>query len=158
MTLWCVAAHRGAVNVYRLPMVTNRELIEAALGCLRSFRRADGAKFGNVSAAVASSTGQIYLGVNLFTPASAVNICAEKIALGAMATAGEYEPAKVVALWRPRDREDVHVVPPCGWCREFISQLQPNGVDTIVVLGNEDETHLSQLLPRNDWPGPVVRL
>ena len=144
--------------VYLVAMVSNRELIEAALQCLHSFRRSDGAKFGNVSAAVASSSGRIYQGVNLFTPAGAADICAERIAFGAMATAGEYEPAKVVALWRPRNGEDVHIVPPCGWCREFISQVQPDGVDTIVVLSIDDESPVSQLLPRNDWPGPVVSL
>lgn len=100
-------------------MVTNHELIEAALQCLHPLRREDGAKFGNVSAAVASSSGRIYQGVNLFTPAGAAGICAERIALGAMATAGEYEPAKIVALWRARDGGDVHIVSPCGWCREF---------------------------------------
>jgi len=63
-----------------------------------------------------------------------------------MATAGEYEPAKVVALWRPRTGDDVHIVPPCGWCRQFLFELQPkNGSDMrgaaegghgdVVVLG-----------------------
>lgn len=51
-------------------MVTNRELIEVAVGSLRRLRRSDGAKFGNVAAAVAASSGEIYLGVNLFTPGS----------------------------------------------------------------------------------------
>ena len=82
-------------------MVTNRELIEAALDSLHPLRRDDGVKFGNVSAAVASSSGRIYQGDNLFTPACAAKICAEKMAFGAMATAGEYEAAKVVAVWRP---------------------------------------------------------
>ena len=91
--------------------VTNRELIDAALDCLRPYRRDDGTKFGNVSSAIASSTGRIYQGGNLFTPEGAAGICAEKIAFGAMATAGEYEPAKVVALWRPRTGDDVHIVP-----------------------------------------------
>jgi cytidine deaminase len=110
-------------------MVTNRELIEAALDSLHPLRRDDGVKFGNVSAAVASRSGRIYQGVNLFTPAGAAQICAEKMAFGAMATAGEYEAAKVVAVWRPQGGHDAHVVPPCGWCREFISQLAPAGLE-----------------------------
>jgi cytidine deaminase len=145
-----------AAAVYGFAMVTNRELIDAALDSLHPLRRDDGAKFGNVSAAVASSSGWIYQGVNLFTPAGAAQICAEKMAFGAMATAGEYEAAKVVAVWRPRGGVDVHVVPPCGWCREFISQLAPPGRDTIVVLGEQDSVAVSQLLPQNRWPVPVV--
>ena len=42
-------------------MVTNRELIAAALDCLHPYRRDDGAKFGNVSSAIGSSTGRIYV-------------------------------------------------------------------------------------------------
>ncbi len=142
--------------VYGFAMVTNRELIDAALESLHPLRRDDGVKFGNVSAAVASRSGRIYRGVNLFTPAGAAQICAEKMAFGAMATAGEYEAAKVVAVWRPRGGDDAHVVPPCGWCREFISQLAPAGHETLVVLGEQDDLPVSQLLPRNLWPGPVI--
>ncbi|BAK37036.1 putative deaminase [Microlunatus phosphovorus NM-1] len=137
-------------------MVTNRELIDAALESLHPLRRDDGVKFGNVSAAVASSNERIYRGVNLFTPAGAAQICAEKMAFGAMATAGEYVAAKVVAVWRPRGGDDAHVVPPCGWCREFISQLAPTGHETMVVLGEQECVPVSQLLPRNLWPGPLV--
>lgn len=71
-------------------MVANRELIEAAVGSLHRVRRLDGAKFGNVAAAVASFSQRIYCGVNLFTPAGAANICAEKTAIAAMITASEY--------------------------------------------------------------------
>jgi cytidine deaminase len=152
LRLGCVAPR------YRAVMVTNQELIEAALDCLHPYRRDDGTKFGNVSSAIASSTGRIYQGGNLFTPEGAAGICAEKIAFGAMATAGEYEPAKVVALWRPRTGNDIHIVPPCGWCRQFLAELQPEGVDTVVVLGMNEESPVSLLLPRNDWPGPIVTL
>jgi cytidine deaminase len=145
--------------IYVQEMVTNRELIEAALDCLHPYRRDDGTKFGNVSSAIASSSGRIYQGGNLFTPEGAAGICAEKIAFGAMATAGEYEPSKVVALWRPRTGNDVHIVPPCGWCRQFLFELQPNnGTDILVVLGMSEESPVSHLLPKNNWPGPVVQL
>lgn len=145
-----------ATDLYGFAMVTNRELIDAALDSLHPLRRDDGVKFGNVSAAVASTSGRIYRGVNLFTPAGAAQICAEKVAFGAMATAGEYEAVNVVAVWRPQGGLDAHVVPPCGWCREFISQLAPPGRDTIVVLGEQDGVPVSQLLPQNLWPGPVI--
>lgn len=122
------------------------------------YRRDDGTKFGNVSSAIASSSGRIYQGGNLFTPEGAAGICAEKIAFGAMATAGEYEPAKVVALWRPRTGNDVHIVPPCGWCRQFLFELQPKGgADTLVVLGMDEESPVSRLLPRMIGPGQSSR-
>jgi hypothetical protein len=67
-----------AAAVYGFATVTNRELIEAALDSLHPLRRDDGVKLGNVSAAVASRSGRIYQGVNLFTHAGAAQICAEK--------------------------------------------------------------------------------
>jgi cytidine deaminase len=76
--------------------------------------------------------------VNFFTPPGAAQICAEKMAFGAMATEGEYEAARVVAVWRAQGEDDAHVMPPCGWCREFLSQLPPPGCDTVVVLSEED--------------------
>lgn len=108
-------------------MVTNRELIEAALDSLHPLRRDDGVKFGNVSAAVASRSGRIYQGVNLFTPAGAAQICAEKMAFGAMATAGEYEAAKVVAVWRPRGGHDAHVVPRAVGAGSSSASSRPRG-------------------------------
>lgn len=139
-------------------VVTNQQLIEAAVGSLLRLRRADGAKFGNVAAAVAASSGKIYVGVNLFTPAGAANICAEKTAIAAMITAGDYEPEKVVAVWRSAQGGETHVVPPCGWCREFIAQVQPPGWDTSVVVGVDSQMSLSKLLPANSWPWTPIQL
>jgi cytidine deaminase len=39
------------------------------------------------------------------------------------------------------------IVPPCGVCREFLIQLDPENVSARVVLGSEKSTTLGQLLP-----------
>jgi cytidine deaminase len=79
-----------------------------------------------------------------------------------MATAGQYEAAKVVAVWRPKGGHDAHVVPPCGWCLEFISQLAPTGHGTIVVLGEEDAVPSATCCPetcgRDRSPRPDVEV
>ena len=51
---------------------------------------------------------------------------------------------KIVAV-----REDGHVVPPCGRCREFMFQIDPRNVDAKVLLEDGIKT-LDELLP-NRW-------
>jgi hypothetical protein len=53
-----MARSRCESALYGLAMATNRELIDAALDCLHPLRRDDGVKLGNVSAAVASTSGR----------------------------------------------------------------------------------------------------
>jgi cytidine deaminase len=68
-----------------------------------------------------------------------------------MVTAGEYKITKIVAVWRDYGGV-LHVVPPCGRCREFIRQIDPANLDTEVVLGRGSSARLRDLLPHSDWP------
>ena len=58
-------------------------------------------------------------------------------------------------LCQADDRGALHVVPPCGRCREFIGQIDPSNLDTEVVLGQHRTSTLRELLPSNDWPAPL---
>jgi len=131
--------------------VNNRELIAAAVDRLRPNRRLDGATFGTVAASLISGTGTVYRGVNLDTPCG-TGFCAEHSAIAAMVTAGEYRITKIVAVWRARGGQ-LHVVAPCGRCREFMRQVDEANLDTQVVLGMEQQKALKQLLPDHQWPG-----
>jgi cytidine deaminase len=79
---------------------------------------------------------------------------AEHSAIAAMATAGEYRIAKIVAMWRDDDGA-LSVMPPCGRCREFIRQVDPANLDTEVVLGRRGSARLRELLPLTEWPAPL---
>ena len=68
-----------------------------------------------------------------------------------MVTAGEYEIARIFAVWRD-DQGVLHVVPPCGRCREFIRQIDPANLDTEVVLGRTSSARLRDLLPHSNLP------
>ncbi|MDN6728440.1 MAG: cytidine deaminase, partial [Tetragenococcus halophilus] len=43
--------------------------------------------------------------------------------------------------------EDGSILPPCGRCREFISQLDNNNYETKILLPTLRETSLNKLLP-----------
>jgi cytidine deaminase len=86
-----------------------------------------------VAATLLTDQGTLYSGVCLDT-GSGTGFCAEHAAIAAMVTAGEYRIAKIVAVWRDEDISQLHLLPPCGRCREFIRQIDAANLETEVVL------------------------
>ena len=66
-----------------------------------------------------------------------------------MVTAGEYQIAKIVAVWRDEQGRLV-VLPPCGRCRELMRQVDDANLDTEVILGDDRRQRLRDLLPEHD--------
>jgi cytidine deaminase len=130
--------------------VSNDMLITSAEAVLNP-HTIDGRCFGDVGSTLVTRAGHQYSGVCIDT-GSGTGFCAEHAAIAAMVTAGEYEIAKIVAVWRD-DHGVLHVVPPCGRCREFIRQIDPANLDAEVVLSRTTAARLRDLLPFSDWPG-----
>jgi cytidine deaminase len=128
------------------------ELIRAAEGVLRPHRVGD-RLFGDVAAALETTSGHRHLGVCIDT-GSGTGFCAEHAAIAAMVTAGEYQIARIVAVWRD-EQGRLYVLPPCGRCREFIRQIDPANLNTEVVLGLDRSALLRDLLPASEWPAPL---
>jgi len=105
---------------------------------------------GDVASALVTEAGAVFSGVCIDT-GSGTGFCAEHAAIAAMVTAGEYKIIKIVAVWRDGNGV-LHVVPPCGRCREFIRQIDPANLDTEVVLGRTRSARIRELLPHNEWP------
>ena len=129
----------------------DEELIRQALEVLRPVRQGD-RLFGDVGAAVRTVAGSTYVGVCIDTPSW--GICAERSALAAMVTAGEYRIDTVVAVWRDEGTPDrrAFVLPPCGHCREFMRALDPANLDARVLLSRTAGAPLRDLLPQHGWP------
>src|SRR5690554_6840759 len=101
------------------PRMTFEELVVQARSVLNPRRLSEFAEAGGVGAALLTASGSVYLGVCVETACS-MGFCAEHAAAGAMITAGESRVVKMVAVdWAGQ------VLPPCGRCREFITQLDP---------------------------------
>ncbi len=132
--------------------VSNRELIEIAAGVLKPHTVKDRV-FGDVGAALLSDTGQVYTGVSVDTPGW--GLCAERTAIASMITAGQYRIARIVAVWRNQQSGKLHVLPPCGICREFIHAVHENNFECEVILGRSNTAKLGTLLPSTAWPEPI---
>lgn len=97
-------------------------------------RNYDGERFlHTVGAALRTEDGKVYLGVNVYSVHGA---CAELIALGAAITAGERRFEAIVAV----NGEAGEVMPPCGNCRQILSDYAP---DCWVII--EDEGKLRKV-------------
>jgi len=120
------------------------ELYQKAKSVLNPRRLSEVAEAGGVGAALLAEGARVYTGVCIDT-SSSMGFCAEHAAAAAMVTAGENRVLKMIAVnW------DGKILPPCGRCREFISQLHPDNPDAEVMVGKGKVVTLRELLPF-DW-------
>jgi cytidine deaminase len=96
-----------------------------------------------VAAALKTRSGKIFAAVHLEASVGRVAVCAEAVAIGMAASAGDTEIEQIVAVDRNGE-----IIPPCGMCRELISDYAPTAQ---VVLGGKNGaefTAIVDLLPR----------
>ena len=129
------------------------DLIARAAALIRPWRTPDGRLHGDVGAVVVSADGRIYEDICVDT--SSWGLCAERSALAAMITQARYRARTVVAVWRDPDSQALHVLPPCGVCREFLRHVDAGNLDTEIVLGRAQSEPLRHLLPHHAWPSPI---
>lgn len=124
--------------------MTFDELYQQAKAVLNPRKLSSSAEAGGVGAALLGANGNVYTGVCIDIACS-IGFCAEHAAAAAMVTAGENQVLKMVAVnW------DGQILPPCGRCREFISQLHDDNRQTAVLVGDGVIVTLQELLPY-DW-------
>lgn len=101
---------------------------------------------GAVAAAILTQKGNIYVGVCIDT-ASTLGMCAERNAIANMITNGESQIDKVVAIM-----PDGKVCSPCGACREYMMQLDPNSgnIEILLDYNTRKTIRLTELIP-NWW-------
>ncbi len=124
--------------------VTFEDLYLKAKSVVNPRQLSECADAGGVGAALLSESGQIYVGVCIDTACS-MGFCAEHAAAAAMITAGENRVLKMIAVGT-----DGEIMPPCGRCREFISDLHSQNLNTEVMLSEGVILTLRELLPY-DW-------
>ena len=127
---------------------SDHELIVAAVEAIRR-NYVEGRH--HVAAALRAGSGRIYTGVHLESPGH--DVCAEPVALGSAAAAGERDFACIVAVALRSQRDgQPRVLSPCGVCRELLMCHWPE-LDVIVVVGGR----LRKTRARELLPAPYVR-
>ncbi len=124
--------------------MTFDQLYEKAKEVLNPRKLSEYAEAGGVGAAILTESGQVYTGVCIDTACS-MGFCAEHAAAAAMITAGESRVLKMIAVgW------DGKIMPPCGRCREFVSQLHQENLKAEVMVAQDVVVTIRELLP-HDW-------
>lgn len=127
-----------------LPPVAFDVLVAQARAALNPRRISEAAEAGGVGAALLAGDGRVYIGVCIDTACS-MGFCAEHAAAAAMVTTGESRILRAVAVnW------DGSILPPCGRCREFLSQLHDDNLNAEILVAEGMVVRLADLLPY-DW-------
>jgi cytidine deaminase len=109
-----------------------------------------------VGAAVRTTTGNIFSGIHFETSTGFANVCGEIAAICCMVAAGHRDIDTVAAVWRDPDGKH-YLLPPCGRCREVISDFNPEAWVIITTMNNHWDAaaierpikvRIADLLPR----------
>jgi cytidine deaminase len=115
------------------------QLIEAARSIIALRSKPESHEVG---AALRTRSGKIFSAVNVKANVGRVSVCAEAVAIGMAASAGDTDIERIVAV----DQQG-RVISPCGMCREMISDYAPEA-DVIVPGDNGWEVlKVAELLP-----------
>lgn len=105
-------------------------------------------KRSSVASVLRTKSGKIFQGVNIEIECSApCSICAEYAAIGTMVSEGEEKIDTIVAV---SYKDGGYVLPPCGKCRQFISEF---GNPYVIV---QIEKELKKVKLNELYPLPVV--
>jgi len=108
--------------------------------------------FHNVASVLQTHSGQVFSGINIKSTMRFADVCGEVAALSAMVGAGQRDPETIVAV--RGDGEGTHeILPPCGRCRELISDF---GLEVWVIVGTLErpqKVRVTALLPLKAWSG-----
>jgi len=121
-------------------IMTFDDLILQAQKVLAPRQIASNAWAGSVAAALLTEKGNIYTGVCIDV-CCGMGFCAEHAAIAAMITAGESKIIKLVAINKNGP------IPPCGRCREFISQIDSTNIEAEIMVAPDKIIKLGELLP-----------
>lgn len=128
--------------------MTNKELINLALKAQKNAY----APYSNfhVGAALLSDDGEVFTGANVENASFGLTNCAERSALFAAVSHGKRR-FDAIAIVGGKSGETVGFCPPCGACRQALSEFSSDGSLRVILFDGktEKELTLSSLLPES---------
>ena len=102
-----------------------------------------------VGAALLAKSGKVYLGCNIENASYSPTICAERVAFVKAVSEGEREFDAIAVAGSATDKVDGYF-PPCGVCRQVMSEFCDLDAFKVILVKNENEhktVTLRELLP-----------
>lgn len=143
-----------AKKVVRIPrpkdgQVTRSQLNEL-VAAAQEVRRQAYAPYSRflVGSAILASDGSIYRGCNVENSSYGLSSCAERNAVHAMIAAGQRRLVAVAVV-----TQSTPPSPPCGTCRQVLSEFAPDAVIVLVnTRGDREQTTLGKIFPKSFGP------
>lgn len=126
--------------------MTNKELCSAAVDAIKNaYAPYSGYKVG---AALLTKSGKVYTGCNIENASYSPTVCAERTAVFKAVSDGERDFLKI-AVAGGKNGEIAGEFPPCGVCRQVMSEFCSEDFEILVVNGENSFTEykLSEILP-----------
>ena len=120
-------------------MEENRLIEKAKAVSSKAYAPYSGFKVG---AALLTKSGNIFTGCNIENASYGLSICAERTAIFKAISEGEREFSEIV-IYVDSDQ----LFPPCGACRQVLSEFSKDLKVTIISNKEKSETTLKELLP-----------
>ena len=117
------------------------DLYTIARNTIKPMKLKKNGEAGHVACALETASGAVFTGICIDVPCS-IGLCAEQAAIAEMLKHGETQIRKIVAVY-----EDGSILPPCGRCRELISQVDARNGETIILVADGKAVTLNELLP-----------
>ena len=118
----------------------NSELVKLALGA----RKNAYAPYSGflVGAAILCSDGSVFCGANVENASYSLTCCAERNALFAAVSAGKRE-FEAIAVVGGKEGDISEFCPPCGACRQALSEFSSDGKMRVVLFDGKRERNLT---------------
>ena len=128
--------------------MTNRELINLALTAQKNAY----APYSNfyVGAAFVSADGEVFVGANVENASFGLTNCAERSALFSAVSHGKRN-FEAIAIVGGKNGEVTDFCPPCGACRQALSEFSRDGSLRVILFDGqtEKEMTLASLFPES---------
>lgn len=102
-----------------------------------------------VSAAIRLKSGRIITGLVLEAENPALTVCAEPIVIGKALDLIVSDPIVAIVAVRNRENTQHKVIPPCGRCREFITDYS---TDAYIIVYDDNEQSLRKVKAKDLLP------
>lgn len=103
----------------------------------------------HVGAALLLETGDVVTGCNIENASYPLSICAERCAIAGMVARGKRSPLAVAVVGSNVERDDYFTIPcpPCGACRQTLSEFSSEVFVVLAPLCNPKIFEIRALLP-----------
>lgn len=115
------------------------ELIEKARKLIKLRQKED---WHAISSLLRTKSGRVFEGLHLEAYVGRIAVCAEAVAIGSAAVAGNTDIETIVAVNKTGE-----IVSPCGMCRELISDYSPFAKVILKDENGEFKASVGELIP-----------